>query len=114
MNLQFDQPDKTPIQLLHERVKGEEGISIYFKDQVAKRFKIKMPANVKKQESYINESPEVSKKTRFTIPQGGDISMFNDGDNSPKRFEGFDSEFKQGERKKDNTTYYSDEDQDGS
>jgi len=55
-----------------------------------------MPSTaVKKQESYQNESPEISKKARFTIPQGGgDISIFNDGDASPKRFEGFDSEYK--------------------
>ena len=74
-----------------------------------------MPSTVKKQESYQNESPEVSKKTRFTIPQGGgDISIFNDGDTSPKRFEGFDSEYKQGEKKKDNNTYYSDEEEEKS
>jgi hypothetical protein len=32
MNLQFDQPEKTPIQLLQERVNGEEFNSIYFKE----------------------------------------------------------------------------------
>jgi len=75
-----------------------------------------MPSTaIKKQESYQNESPEISKKARFTIPQGGgDISIFNDGDASPKRFEGFDSEYKKGEKKKDNNTFYSDEEEDKS
>ena len=40
--------------------------------------------------------------------------MFNEADTSPKRFEGFDSEFKQGDKKKDNATYYSEEEEEES